>query len=62
MHRLAPVALLLTMSRFLVLWTQASHGPEVTDGRYWLPIVSGLLAWPMVQNSLELLRRRFGAA
>ena len=24
-------------------------------------LVSGLLAWPLVQNSLDLLRRRFGA-
>jgi rod shape-determining protein MreD len=55
------VALFLSASRFLVFWTQDGSGPEITDGGYWLPIVSGLLAWPLVQNSLDLLRRRFGA-
>lgn len=55
------VALLLSVSRFLVFWTQNGRGPEITDNAYWLPIVSGLLAWPLVQNSLDLLRRRFGA-
>lgn len=56
------VALFLSVSRFLVFWTQNGRGPELTDSHYWLPIVSGLLAWPVVQNSLAVLRRRFGAA
>lgn len=54
------VALLLAASRFFVFWTQGAKGPEIHDSRYWLPVVSGLLAWPLVHNTLDFLRRRFG--
>jgi rod shape-determining protein MreD len=55
------VAALLSASRFLVFWTHDVKAPEITDDRYWIPVLSGVLAWPLVHSTLDQLRRRLGA-
>jgi rod shape-determining protein MreD len=52
------VLLLLLVSQLLVLWTQNFRNANAVPWPYWLPALSGALAWPLVLLVLGQLRRR----
>jgi rod shape-determining protein MreD len=51
------VLLLLFISQLLVLWTQNVKDADAMGWTYWLPSLSGALAWPPVLVVLRRLRR-----
>jgi rod shape-determining protein MreD len=55
----AVVLALLLLQRSLFLWVNGMIGKAPGTWLYWLPALTGALAWPMVFYVLRQLRRRY---
>lgn len=49
----------LLVSQVLVYWTQNVKNEDTLTLAYWLPPLSGALAWPLVRVLLRRVRRRY---
>ena len=56
------VWLLLLLERLVSLWVMGALSQPTPGLQYWLPAVTGLLFWPMIQILLRGLGRRLEAA
>lgn len=53
------ILVMLLMIRLILLWVDSLAGRPGVDWEYWLPALTGTLAWPLVFVVLRGLRRRF---
>lgn len=51
------VLLLLLLAQLLILWTQRIEMAESMRATYWLPSLTGALAWPLVFGVMQRLGR-----
>lgn len=51
------VLLLLLLAQLLILWTQRVEIAESMRATYWLPSLTGALAWPLVFGVMQRLGR-----
>jgi rod shape-determining protein MreD len=51
------VLLLLLLAQLLILWTQRIEMAESMRATYWLPSLTGALAWPLVFGVIQRLGR-----
>jgi rod shape-determining protein MreD len=49
---------LLTLYQFMLFWINGVAGVEVDAVRYWGPVVSGTILWPLVSRFLSSARMR----
>ena len=52
----------LSINQLLILWTQNLSYVQTISWTYWLPAVTGAIAWPFVLIALRKIRRRYGIA
>ncbi len=58
-HQLALVLLFLLSAQFLTFWIEALRGRAFLTWEYWLPSLTGTLAWPFVLVVCRTLRQRY---
>lgn len=54
------ILLFLLTNQLLILWTQNLRYVHAIHWTYWLPALTGALAWPLVLIALRRLRRSYG--
>jgi rod shape-determining protein MreD len=59
MQQAGTVLVLLVLHQLLALWISRFTGRPGVDWHYWAPSFIGMLAWPLVYNSLRSIRRGF---
>lgn len=50
----------LLINQLLILWTQNLRYVHAINWTYWLPALTGALAWPLVLIVLRRIRRSYG--
>ncbi|MCX8048353.1 MAG: rod shape-determining protein MreD [Methylohalobius sp.] len=58
-HQLTFVLLFLLLAQFLTFWIEALRGKTLLTWEYWLPSLTGTLAWPFVLAVCRTLRQRY---
>ena len=53
------VTMLVALHLMLALWIKGILGQSIENWAYWLPVMSSLVAWPLVYLSLRRLRREY---
>lgn len=53
------ILVFLLTGQLLVFWTQGSRDTDTEAWVYWLPALSGGLAWPLVLAGLRRIRRAY---
>jgi rod shape-determining protein MreD len=53
------VLMFLLIGQVLVLWTQHVKDTDTLTWAYWMPPLSGALAWPLVRTILRWMRRHY---
>lgn len=58
-HQLTFVFLFLLLAQFLTFWLEALRGRTLFGWGYWLPSLTGTLAWPGVLALCHSLKQRY---
>lgn len=54
------ILVFLLTNQILILWTQNLRYVHAINWTYWLPALTGALAWPLVLVALRRIRRSYG--